>query len=39
MSYMHFYACTELAGHGYPVLCSNNNAGTSGFMTDLDWKV
>ncbi|KAL1620798.1 hypothetical protein SLS56_009464 [Neofusicoccum ribis] len=36
--YLTFSACTELAERGYTVLCANNDASKSGYMTDLDFE-
>ncbi|KAF2142263.1 uncharacterized protein K452DRAFT_227456 [Aplosporella prunicola CBS 121167] len=36
--YLTFSACTELPKRGYTVLCANNDASKSGYMTDLDFE-
>ncbi|KAK0625582.1 hypothetical protein DIS24_g11092 [Lasiodiplodia hormozganensis] len=36
--YWSFYPCTELPARGYTVLCANNAASKSGYMSDLNFE-
>lgn len=36
--YMSFYPCTELPKRGYTVMCANNAASKTGYMSDLDFE-
>ncbi|KAH6867604.1 hypothetical protein B0T10DRAFT_419578 [Thelonectria olida] len=36
--YLSFWPCTELPMRGYTVLCANNAASKSGYMTDLNFE-
>ncbi|KAJ9132153.1 Alpha beta hydrolase [Pleurostoma richardsiae] len=36
--YLSFYPCTELPKRGYTVLCANNAASKSGYMSDLNFE-